>query len=77
MDKSARSGGGPTLIECLTLRMGPHSSSDDQRATEIPGYTLLQEKRDPILRFRQYLEGKGLWDGITRTLCAKKLKTTL
>src|SRR5439155_3083411 len=25
----ARSGGGPTLVECLTFRMGGHSSSDD------------------------------------------------
>ena len=58
----ARSGGGPTLIECLTLRMGPHSSSDDPTRYRDPELYAAWEKRDPILRFRQYLEGKGLWD---------------
>lgn len=58
----ARSGGGPTLIECLTLRMGPHSSSDDPTRYRDPELYAAWEKRDPIMRFRQYLEGKGLWD---------------
>jgi len=58
----ARAGGGPTMIESVTFRMGPHSSSDDPsryRSTE-----LMEEwkKRDPIARFQQYLVRQGEWD---------------
>ncbi|MBI4416229.1 MAG: pyruvate dehydrogenase (acetyl-transferring) E1 component subunit alpha [Euryarchaeota archaeon] len=58
----ARSGGGPTLVEALTYRMGPHSSSDDPtryRKTEEVEYW---KQRDPVERFRRYLEAKGMWD---------------
>lgn len=58
----ARKGGGPTLIECLTLRMGPHSSSDDPTRYRDPKLFEAWSKRDPIMRFRQYLERKGYWD---------------
>ncbi len=58
----ARRGEGPTFIEALTYRMGPHSSSDDPtryRSTqEVAGWQL----RDPLLRFRRYLEQRGIWD---------------
>lgn len=58
----ARAGGGPTLVECLTYRMGPHSSSDDptryRKADEVERWKL----RDPVERFRRYLEAKGLCD---------------
>ncbi len=56
----ARNGGGPTLIELLTYRRGPHSSSDDPtryRGTQADEWL----KRDPILRFRKHLELLDLW----------------
>ncbi len=59
--KRARAGEGPTLIECLTLRMGPHSSSDDPTRYRDPEQYEAWKKRDPILRFKQYLVGKGYW----------------
>lgn len=56
----ARAGGGPTLIEALTYRMGPHSSSDDptryRQAAELEEW----KRRDPIERYRRYLENKGI-----------------
>ena len=59
--EKAREGGGPTLIEAVTYRMGPHSSSDDpskyRSADELDEW----KKRDPITRFRLYLEGKDIW----------------
>jgi pyruvate dehydrogenase E1 component alpha subunit len=58
----ARRGEGPTLIECLTLRMGPHSSSDDPTRYRDEALFQAWRKRDPILRFRQYLESKKYWD---------------
>jgi pyruvate dehydrogenase E1 component alpha subunit len=50
----ARSGGGPTLIECVTLRMEGHAVHDD--AFYVPR-ELFEEwaKRDPVERFRTWL----------------------
>ncbi len=56
----ARSGKGPTLIESVTYRMGPHSTSDDptryRDAAEVDEW----KKRDPVERFRLYLSKKNL-----------------
>ncbi len=56
----ARAGDGPTLIEMMTYRRGPHSSSDDPtryRGNQADEWL----NRDPILRFRKYLELGDLW----------------
>ena len=56
----ARAGDGPTLIELMTYRRGPHSSSDDPtryRGDQADEWL----SRDPILRFRKYLERADLW----------------
>jgi pyruvate dehydrogenase E1 component alpha subunit len=58
----ARAGGGPTLIESVTYRMGFHNTTDN------PSRYLDQEEyedarqRDPIRRVTAYLERLGLWD---------------
>jgi pyruvate dehydrogenase E1 component alpha subunit len=58
----ARSGNGPVLIEAMTYRRGPHSTSDD------PGrYRSLDEERDgagtdPLERLRQRLLADGIAD---------------
>jgi pyruvate dehydrogenase E1 component alpha subunit len=59
--EKARAGGGPTLIEALTYRMGPHSSSDDPTRYRPKEEVAEWQKRDPIERMRKYLELKGLW----------------
>lgn len=57
----ARDGGGPTLIEAITYRMGPHTTSDDptryRSAVEVAHWAAL----DPIDRYRTYLQGIGVW----------------
>ena len=58
----ARRGEGPTLIEALTYRRGAHTSSDDPTAYRDPAELREWECRDPIRRFRAYLESKGCWD---------------
>jgi pyruvate dehydrogenase E1 component alpha subunit len=52
--EKARAGDGPTLIECLTLRMEGHAVHDD--AFYVPG-EMFEEwaKRDPVERFRDWL----------------------
>jgi len=60
----ARSGGGPTLIEAVTFRMGGHSSSDDPTRYRDPSLVPEWEKRDPVTRLRAYLKStKTLKDG--------------
>ena len=58
----ARKGGGPTLIECLTLRMGPHSSSDDPTRYRDPDQFDAWVKRDPILKLKEHLGRKKWWN---------------
>jgi 2-oxoisovalerate dehydrogenase E1 component alpha subunit len=57
----ARKGEGPTLIEAITYRMGPHSSSDDPKRYRTQQELDEWQKRDPIIRFRKYLEKKHIW----------------
>lgn len=58
----ARKGEGPTLIECFTFRMGPHSSSDDPSRYVSKEDLQTWGQKDPIVRFRNYLLKKGVWD---------------
>lgn len=54
----ARSGGGPTLIEAVTYRMGGHSTSDDPSVYRSKAEVEMWRKRDPITRFTSYLMKK-------------------
>jgi len=58
----ARAGGGPTLIEAVTYRMGPHSSSDDPTRYRPNAEVEEWKKRDPIERFGAYLLENGVAD---------------
>lgn len=57
----ARAGNGPTLIEAVTYRLGPHTTSDDpsryREQSEVDRWRAL----DPIPRYRTYLQGAGVW----------------
>jgi pyruvate dehydrogenase E1 component alpha subunit len=75
--EKARDGGGPTLIECLTLRMEGHAVHDD--AFYVPG-EMFEEwaKRDPVERFRGWLrENASLSDAEEEEIAAdvKRLLT--
>ena len=58
----ARAGGGPTLIEAETYRMGAHSSSDDPTRYRDQKEVELWKARDPIDRMRGLLGEEKLWD---------------
>ncbi len=61
----ARSGGGPTLVEAKTFRMGGHSTADDP-TKYIPKEVLDEwEGKDPIPRFEKFLAASGLWTAET------------
>lgn len=59
--KFALEGGGPTLIEAMTYRMGPHSTSDDPSRYRKEEEVEKWRDKCPILRLRVVLEGKKLW----------------
>ncbi|WP_347550561.1 pyruvate dehydrogenase (acetyl-transferring) E1 component subunit alpha [Pseudalkalibacillus hwajinpoensis] len=58
----AINGEGPTLIETMTYRYGPHTmAGDDPTRYRSEDLDSEWEKKDPIVRFRKYLESKDLW----------------
>ena len=56
----ARSGDGPTLIECVTYRMSVHTTADDPKRYRSDEEVEKWKARDPIDRFQKYLKGKDL-----------------
>lgn len=60
--EQARAGGGPTLIETVTFRMGGHSTSDDPTRYRSGELEDQWRKRDPIDRFEAYLQRHDLLD---------------
>ncbi len=58
----ARSGEGPSLIEAITYRQGPHTTSDDptryRDLDELQSWLI----KDPIRRFKRFLYASELWD---------------
>ena len=55
----ARGGGGPTLIEAYTYRMGAHTTSDDPTRYRTSAEEEHWRRRDPIDRLRTHLEQLG------------------
>lgn len=57
----ARSGDGPSMIECVTYRMSVHTTADDpkryRREEDVEGWVA----KDPITRFEKYLKSKKIF----------------
>ncbi|GAB2699760.1 pyruvate dehydrogenase (acetyl-transferring) E1 component subunit alpha [Paenibacillus thermoaerophilus] len=54
--------GMPTLIETLTYRYNPHSmSGDDPTKYRTKEEQTEWEQKDPLIRFRKFLQAKNLW----------------
>ncbi|APB01278.1 pyruvate dehydrogenase (acetyl-transferring) E1 component subunit alpha [Nocardia seriolae] len=58
----ARAGAGPSFIEAITYRMGPHTTADDPTRYRTDAELELWRRRDPIDRLRRLLEREHLWD---------------
>lgn len=58
----ARTGGGATLIEAITYRLGDHTTADDasryRDSEQVKQHWLLE----PVARLRNYLLRLGAWD---------------
>ncbi|MBN1786520.1 MAG: pyruvate dehydrogenase (acetyl-transferring) E1 component subunit alpha, partial [Candidatus Methanofastidiosa archaeon] len=59
--RRAREGKGPTLIEAFTYRLSMHTTADDPTRYRKDEELERWLERDPLKRFRAYLEKRGIW----------------
>lgn len=71
-------GDGPTLIETLTYRYGPHTmAGDDPTRYRTSDLDDEWERKDPLVRFRKYLESKNLWSKEEEDAVVEKAKNDI
>jgi len=56
----ARAGDGPSLVEAVTYRMGAHGPTDDPSCYRDPAEATAWQRKDPLLRFGIWLDGKKI-----------------
>jgi pyruvate dehydrogenase E1 component alpha subunit len=56
----ARRGEGPTFIEAVTYRMGPHTTADDPKRYRTDDELAEWRERDPLARVLALLEASGV-----------------
>jgi len=64
----ARSGGGPTLIEAVTYRIGVHTTADDPKKYRTEEQVECWKPKDPLVRFWKYLKKRKVLDEKARDL---------
>ena len=57
----AKAGEGPTLIEAITCRMGPHTTNDDPTRYRDKDEEVEAAAKDPLLRVQRFLTTEGHW----------------
>jgi 2-oxoisovalerate dehydrogenase E1 component alpha subunit len=70
----ARSNFGPTLIEWVTYRAGPHSTSDDPSKYRPANDAARFPLGDPIARLKQHLIRLGAWSDAEHEAAQKELE---
>jgi len=71
--EKARRGGGPTLLEFFTYRLGPHTTAElVSNKLKSPDEMAEWEKRSPITRLEKYLSSRGLLDDAAKEAIAKE-----
>lgn len=73
----AREGRGPALIELLVYRYGPHSTADDDSGYRSAEEVAAWRGRDPLLRFRRFLEGRKGWSDAQEAALRDELEGAL
>ncbi len=73
----AHAGEGPTLIEAVTYRLMMHTTADDPRKYRSEEEENEWWEKEPIKRFRGYLEKKGLWDDKREEALLAELKAQI
>ena len=73
----ARSGGGPTLIECCTYRLDDHTTSDDASRYRSGAEVEEWKAKEPLIRLRLFMEKKGWWTKEYEDAFMKKAQETV
>ena len=73
----ARSNLGPTLIEWITYRAGPHSTSDDPSKYRPADDWARFPLGDPIARLKRHLIGLGIWSEAEHEQTSKELEAQI
>jgi TPP-dependent pyruvate/acetoin dehydrogenase alpha subunit len=74
--EKARAGGGPTLLECLTLRMEGHAVHDD--AFYVPKVMFERwAESDPVERYRTWLQKNAEMTEMEETAIIEQVKSLL
>ncbi len=55
-------GGGPTLVEAVCYRFGPHATADDPGLYRTKDEEQQWRPYDPLIRMRRFVEANGWWD---------------
>ncbi|MEN8238371.1 MAG: thiamine pyrophosphate-dependent enzyme [Actinomycetota bacterium] len=58
----ASNGEGPTMIEAVCYRFGPHATADDPALYRTKDEEDLWKPYDPMIRMRRFLNASGWWD---------------
>jgi pyruvate dehydrogenase E1 component alpha subunit/2-oxoisovalerate dehydrogenase E1 component alpha subunit len=58
----ARGGEGPSFVECVTYRIGAHSTSDDPTRYRSQEEVEAWQRKDPLARLEGHLRRRGLLD---------------
>ncbi len=73
----AYAGEGPTFIEAVTYRMMMHTTADDPTRYRTDDEVEKWKERDPLKRFRVYLEKKGIWDDKRQEVLEAEVKAEI
>lgn len=73
----ARNGEGPSLVEAVTYRLSLHTTSDDPHKYRSKEEEELAWTREPLIRFRKYLDAKGFWDDVKQANMEADLKARI
>jgi 2-oxoisovalerate dehydrogenase E1 component alpha subunit len=68
----ARAGGGPSFIEAVTYRMGPHTTADDPTRYRDPAELEAWRRLDPIDRVAAYLTARGVLEDERRAAVQRR-----
>lgn len=73
----AQAGGGPTLIEAQTYRLGGHNTADDPTRYTGPADAEGWLSLDPVERLQTYLRAQDLWDDEREAALREHLLTAI
>ncbi len=73
----ARCGEGPTLVEAITYRLSDHTTADDATRYQPASQVEMAQTREPIARFRRFLEKEYKWDNTKEEALLTSLKADI